>query len=145
MENSSPAVLPPAVPGAGHEAQAGGVEGQGGDGGLVAGEGHLLLARGRVEEPDGAVGVTGRQEGAPAVAGQAGHLGGSGHSNTDMTAVSNCVHVCHRASFITSLSTVNVGCLKATIENLRGSVEKLSPKESVKGGNTALRGSVRAH
>ena len=31
-----------------------------------------------------------------------------------------------------------------TIENLRGSGEKLSPKESVEGGDTALRGSVRA-
>ena len=34
-------------------------------------------------------------------------------------------------------------CLKATVENLRGSVVKLSPKESVEGGDTALRGSVR--
>ena len=34
--------------------------------------------------------------------------------------------------------------LKATVENPRGSVEKLSPKESVEGGDTALRGSVRA-
>ena len=32
----------------------------------------------------------------------------------------------------------------ATVKNPRGSVEKLSPKESVEGGNTALRGSVRA-
>ena len=31
-----------------------------------------------------------------------------------------------------------------TVENPRGSVEKLSPKESVKGANTVLRGSVRA-
>ena len=34
--------------------------------------------------------------------------------------------------------------MKATVENPRGSVEKLSPKESVKGANTVLRGSVRA-
>ena len=34
--------------------------------------------------------------------------------------------------------------LKATVENPRGSVEKLSPKESVKGADTVLRGSVRA-
>ena len=34
--------------------------------------------------------------------------------------------------------------MKATVENPRGSVEKLSPKESVEGGDTALRGSVRA-
>ena len=34
--------------------------------------------------------------------------------------------------------------LKATVENPRGSVEKLSPKESVEGANTVLRGSVRA-
>ena len=35
-------------------------------------------------------------------------------------------------------------CLKATIENPRGSVEKLSPKGCVKGANTVLRSSVRA-
>ena len=35
-------------------------------------------------------------------------------------------------------------CLKATVENPRGSVEKLSPKESVEGTDTVLRGSVRA-
>ena len=34
--------------------------------------------------------------------------------------------------------------MKATVENLRGSVEKLSPNESVEGANTVLRGSVRA-
>ena len=34
--------------------------------------------------------------------------------------------------------------LKATFENPRGSVEKLSPKESVEGADTVLRGSVRA-
>ena len=34
--------------------------------------------------------------------------------------------------------------LKATVENPRGSVEKLSPKESVEGADTVLRGSVRA-
>ena len=34
--------------------------------------------------------------------------------------------------------------LKATAENPRGSVEKLSPKESVEGGDSALMGSVRA-
>ena len=34
--------------------------------------------------------------------------------------------------------------LKATVKNLRGSVEKLSPKESVEGADTVLRGSVRA-
>ena len=35
-------------------------------------------------------------------------------------------------------------CVKATVENPRGSVEKLSPKESVEGDNTVLTGSVRA-
>ena len=36
-------------------------------------------------------------------------------------------------------------CLKATVENPRGSFEKLSPsKESVEGDDTVLRGSVRA-
>ena len=35
-------------------------------------------------------------------------------------------------------------CLKATVENPRGSVEKLSPKENVEGAHTVLRGSVRA-
>ena len=34
--------------------------------------------------------------------------------------------------------------LKATVENTRGSVEKLSLKESVKGGDTALRERLRA-
>ena len=34
--------------------------------------------------------------------------------------------------------------MKATVENLRGSVEKLFPKESVEGADTVLRGSVRA-
>ena len=34
--------------------------------------------------------------------------------------------------------------LKVTIENPRGSVEKLSPKESIEGADTVLRGSVRA-
>ena len=34
--------------------------------------------------------------------------------------------------------------LKATVENLRGRVEKLSPKESAEGADTVLRGSVRA-
>ena len=34
--------------------------------------------------------------------------------------------------------------MKATVENSRGSMEKLSPKESVEGANTLLRGSVRA-
>ena len=33
--------------------------------------------------------------------------------------------------------------MKATDQNLRGSVEKLSPKESVKGADTVLRGSLR--
>ena len=37
-----------------------------------------------------------------------------------------------------------IGSLKATVENPRGSVEKLSPKESVEGADTVLRGSVRA-
>ena len=40
--------------------------------------------------------------------------------------------------------TVLRGSVKATVENLRGSVEKLSPKESVEGADTVLRGSVRA-
>ena len=35
-------------------------------------------------------------------------------------------------------------CVKASVENPRGSVEKLSPKESVEGSDTVLRGSVRA-
>ena len=34
--------------------------------------------------------------------------------------------------------------VKATVENPRGSVEKLSPKNSVEGADTLLRGSVRA-
>ena len=34
--------------------------------------------------------------------------------------------------------------VKATVENPRGSVEKLSPKESVEGADTVQRGSVRA-
>ena len=34
--------------------------------------------------------------------------------------------------------------VKATVENPRGSVEKLSPKESVEGADTVLRGSLRA-
>ena len=34
--------------------------------------------------------------------------------------------------------------MKTTVENPRGSVEKLSPKESVEGADTVLRGSVRA-
>ena len=34
--------------------------------------------------------------------------------------------------------------VKATVENLRGSVEKLSLKESVEGADTVLWGSVRA-
>ena len=36
------------------------------------------------------------------------------------------------------------GCsLEAIVENPRGSVEKLSPKESVEGTDTVLRGSVK--
>ena len=35
-------------------------------------------------------------------------------------------------------------CVKATVENPRGCVEKLSPKESVEGADTVIRGSVRA-
>ena len=35
------------------------------------------------------------------------------------------------------------GIVKTTVENLRDSVEKLSPKESVEGAHTVLRGSVR--
>ena len=34
--------------------------------------------------------------------------------------------------------------VKATVENPRGRVEKLCPKESVEGAHTVLRGSVRA-
>ena len=34
--------------------------------------------------------------------------------------------------------------MKGIVENPRGSVKKLSPKESVEGGHTVLRGSVRA-
>ena len=34
--------------------------------------------------------------------------------------------------------------VKATVENPRGSEEKLFPKESVEGADTVLRGSVRA-
>ena len=33
--------------------------------------------------------------------------------------------------------------MKATVENPRGSYEKLSPKESVEGAHTVLRGSLR--
>ena len=47
-----------------------------------------------------------------------------------------------QSDFITLLR--QSGCVKATVENPRGSVEKLSPKESVKGTDTVLRGSVRA-
>ena len=43
-----------------------------------------------------------------------------------------------------SLISFNPSRLKATVENPRGSVEKLSPKESVEGADTVLRGSVRA-
>ena len=34
--------------------------------------------------------------------------------------------------------------MKPTLENLRGSVEKLSPKECVEGAHTVLKVSVRA-
>ena len=34
--------------------------------------------------------------------------------------------------------------VKATVENLRGRVKKLPPKESIKGADTVLRGIVRA-
>ena len=34
--------------------------------------------------------------------------------------------------------------MKAPVENPRGSLEKLSPKENVEGAHTVLRGSVRA-
>ena len=34
--------------------------------------------------------------------------------------------------------------VKVTFENLRGNVEKLSPKDSVESADTVLRGSVRA-
>ena len=34
--------------------------------------------------------------------------------------------------------------LKATVENPRGNVEKLAPKESVEGAHTVVRGSERA-
>ena len=44
---------------------------------------------------------------------------------------------------IVKIKGVNVA-LKATIENLRGSVEKRPPKESLEGAHTVLRGSVRA-
>ena len=41
-------------------------------------------------------------------------------------------------------STVRTVCsVKATVENPRGSVEKLPPKESVEGADTVLLGSVR--
>ena len=36
---------------------------------------------------------------------------------------------------------LTMSSMKATVENPRGSVEKLSPKESVKGGDTVLLGS----
>ena len=42
------------------------------------------------------------------------------------------------------MQDVETGIVKATVENPRGSKEKLSRKESVKGANTVLRGSVRA-
>ena len=44
----------------------------------------------------------------------------------------------------TALHHLEASRLKATVENPRGSVEKMSPKENVKGSNTVLRGSVRA-
>ena len=34
--------------------------------------------------------------------------------------------------------------MKTTVENPRGSVEKLSSKESIEGANTVLKGNVRA-
>ena len=40
--------------------------------------------------------------------------------------------------------TVGKAPSKATVQNLRDSVEKLSPQESVEGANTLLMGSVRA-
>ena len=43
-----------------------------------------------------------------------------------------------------TLLPIEVGGLKATVENPRGSVEKLSLNESVKGANTVLKGSVGA-
>ena len=45
---------------------------------------------------------------------------------------------------ITWSYSIVLWCLKATVENQRGSVKKLSPKESFEGTNTVLRGSVRA-
>ena len=45
---------------------------------------------------------------------------------------------------ITDPPPTSSSTLKATVENPRGSVEKLSPKESVEGADTVLRGSVRA-
>ena len=39
---------------------------------------------------------------------------------------------------------VGLGHEKATLENMKGSVEILFPKESVEGAHTVLRGSVRA-
>ena len=46
--------------------------------------------------------------------------------------------------FVLGLPRAKQVGLKATVENPRGSVEKLSPKESVEGAHTVLRGSVRA-
>ena len=40
--------------------------------------------------------------------------------------------------------SLGTNSVKATVENPRGSVEKLSPKESVEGADTVLRGSVTA-
>ena len=34
--------------------------------------------------------------------------------------------------------------LKASVKNMRGSVEKISPKESFEGAHSVLRGSLRA-
>ena len=39
---------------------------------------------------------------------------------------------------------VGLGHVKATLENMKGSVDILFPKESVEGAHTVLRGSVRA-
>ena len=54
-----------------------------------------------------------------------------------------CVHWCPDSKSV-QFSRNCQDSLKATVKNVRGSVEKLSPKESVKGANTVLRGSVRA-
>ena len=52
--------------------------------------------------------------------------------------------VCFHGSNKYTNGSHGIFCLKATVENPRGSVEKLSPQENPSGAYTVLRGSVRA-